>query len=115
MRRRRPTKTTTTRATIATQWVVDSDIALTTFQGANGLTVFARSYASARPLDGVKLTLVARDNNELASVTTDGDGRADFDAGLLRATGGDEPVVVMAYGAQGRFQFPRSCAVRPSI
>ena len=56
---------------IAAQWVIDSDIALTTFQGASGLTVFARSYASAKPLSGVKLTLVARDNNELATVTTD--------------------------------------------
>ena len=35
---------------MAVQWVVDSDIALTTFNGAGGLTVFARSYASAAPL-----------------------------------------------------------------
>ncbi len=91
--------------TIAAQWVVASDIALTTFQGANGLTVFARSYANARPLDGVKLTLVARDNNVLATVNTNGDGRADFAAGLLRASGGDAPVVVMAYGGRGDFSF----------
>jgi uncharacterized protein YfaS (alpha-2-macroglobulin family) len=90
---------------IAAQWVVDSDIALTTFQGAGGLTVFARSYGSAKPLSGVKLTLVARNNSELASVTTDSNGRADFDAGLLRATGGDEPVVVMAYGTNQDFSF----------
>ncbi len=91
--------------TIAAQWVIDSDIALTTFQGANGLTVFARSYSSALPLKGVKLSLVARDNNELATVTTDGSGRADFDAGLMGATGGEEPVVVMAYGADQDFSF----------
>jgi uncharacterized protein YfaS (alpha-2-macroglobulin family) len=90
---------------IATQWVIDSDIALTTFQGANGLTVFARSYASAAPLANVKLSLVARDNNELATVTTDKTGRADFEAGLLNATGGEEPVVVMAYGAEQDFSF----------
>ena len=90
---------------IATQWVIDSDIALTTFQGANGLTVFARSYASAAPLANVKLALVARDNNELATVTTDKTGRADFEAGLLTATGGEEPVVVMAYGADQDFSF----------
>jgi len=90
---------------IAAQWVVASDIALTTFQGTNGLTVFARSYASARPLDGVKLTLVARDNNVLATTSTNGDGRADFAAGLLRASGGDAPVVVMAYGSRGDFSF----------
>jgi uncharacterized protein YfaS (alpha-2-macroglobulin family) len=95
---------------MAMQWVVDSDIALTTFTSANaatgsGLTVFARSYNRATPIAGVKLTLIAHNNNELASVTTDGNGRADFDAGLLRATGGDEPVMVMAYGPGGDFSF----------
>jgi uncharacterized protein YfaS (alpha-2-macroglobulin family) len=54
---------------LAAQWVIDSDIALTTFQGANGLSVFARSYASAKPIGGVKLTLVARDNNVVSTVT----------------------------------------------
>jgi alpha-2-macroglobulin len=82
---------------IAAQWVIDSDIALTTFKGAGGLSVFARSYATARPMAGVRLALVARDNNLLANVNTGSDGRADFAAGLFRATGGDEPVVVMAY------------------
>jgi alpha-2-macroglobulin len=90
---------------MAVQWVVDSDMALTTFKGNGGLSVFVRSYASAKPLSGVKLALVARNNNELATVKTNGDGRADFDAGLLRAHGGDEPVVVMAYGDGGDFSF----------
>ena len=90
---------------IATQWVVDSDMALTTFKGASGMSVFARSYASAKPLQGVKLALVARDNNELASVTTDASGRADFESGLMNATGGEEPVVVMAYGPGDDFSF----------
>lgn len=95
---------------LAVQWVVDSDIALTTFTSANaaggsGLSVFARSYNRATPLTGVKLTLVARNNNVLASVNTDGNGRADFDAGLFKASGGDEPVMVMAYGPDGDFSF----------
>ena len=89
---------------VAAQWIVDSDIALTTFKGASGLTVFARSYATARPIGSVKLTLIARDNNVLATATTGSDGRADFDAGLFRATGGEEPVVVMAY-ANDDFSF----------
>ena len=90
---------------MATQWVVDSDIAITTFQGADGLTAFARSYATASAMEGVKLTLVARDNNVLATVLTDSTGRADFDAGFFRGTGGDEPVAVMAYGKDGDFSF----------
>jgi uncharacterized protein YfaS (alpha-2-macroglobulin family) len=95
---------------LAMQWVVDSDIALTTFASANaatgsGLTVFARSYDRATALAGVKLALVAHNNNELATVTTDSSGRADFDAGLFKASGGDEPVMVMAYGPDGDFSF----------
>ncbi|HEV2652111.1 MAG TPA: MG2 domain-containing protein, partial [Rhizomicrobium sp.] len=91
--------------TIATQWIVDSDISLTSFQGASGMTVFTRSYATANPIGGVKLTLVAKNNNVLATVNTDGSGRADFPAGLMRGKGGDQPVVVMAYGSDGDFSF----------
>ncbi len=90
---------------LAAQWVVDSDVALTSFKGASGLTVFARSYASASPLAGVNLTLVARDNNILATTKTNSIGRADFAPGLFGGTGGNEPVVVMAYGAGGDFSF----------
>lgn len=89
----------------ASQWVIDSDIALTTFQGRNGLSVFARSYATAKPIGNVRLSLVARDNNVLATSTTDSSGRADFDAGYFKATGAEEPVVVMAYGADQDFSF----------
>lgn len=90
---------------MALQWVVDSDMALTTFKGNSGLSVFVRSYANAKPLSGVKLALIARNNNELGTVKTDSDGRADFAPGLLQAKGGDEPVMVMAYGEGGDFSF----------
>ena len=98
------------RRVMAMQWVVDSDISLTSFASANaatgsGLSVFARSYNRATAVAAVKLTLVARNNSLLASATTDGNGRADFDAGLFTATGGDEPVMVMAYGPDGDFSF----------
>ncbi|WP_448191089.1 MG2 domain-containing protein [Azospirillum sp. sgz301742] len=84
-------------AGLGTQWVLVSDIGLTTFRGADGITVFARSFATAKPLPGVEVALVARNNGELARVTTDALGRARFPAGLSRGNGGNAPVAVMAY------------------
>jgi len=90
---------------VAAQWVIASDMALTSFRGASGLSVFLRSFASAKQLEGVKLNLIARNNAILATATTDTTGRADFGAGLMRGKGGDEPVVVMAYGRDNDFSF----------
>ncbi len=84
----------------AAQWVIDTDIGLTSFQGADGLHIFARSLSTAKPMSGVEIALVARNNEELGRVKTDGDGEASFNADLLKGAGGDTPVVVMAYGGQ---------------
>ena len=89
----------------AVQWVIDTDIGLTTMSGADGLHVFARTLGSALPLPSVAVALIARDNDELARATTDADGHARFDPGLLRGAGGSAPVAVMAYGAEGDFTF----------
>ncbi|WP_281262073.1 MG2 domain-containing protein [Azospirillum thermophilum] len=82
---------------LATQWVVVSDIGLTSFRGADGITVFARSYGTAKPMPGVEVALVARNNAELARVTTDQLGRAKFPAGVVRNRGGNTPDMAMAY------------------
>jgi uncharacterized protein YfaS (alpha-2-macroglobulin family) len=89
----------------AAQFVVNTDIALTTFRGRDGLTVFARSLKTAEPLSGIELALVARNNEELKRVKTASDGRALFDAPVIRGKGGAEPVVVMAYGSGADFAF----------
>src|SRR5215470_1191100 len=89
----------------AVQWVIDTDIGLTTLSGTDGLHVFARALGSALPLPGITVALIARDNDELARATTDADGLARFDPGLLRGVGGAAPAAVMAYGAEGDFTF----------
>ncbi len=83
---------------LAAQWVVQTDLGLTSFNGADGLTLVARSLKTALPAKGVRLTLIARNNDELAQAVTDQDGKVRFDAGLMRGTGGMAPVMVMAYG-----------------
>ena len=89
----------------AVQWVIDTDIGLTTMSGADGLHVFARALGSALPLPGLAVALIARDNDELARATTDTDGHVRLDPGLARGPGGSAPVAVMAYGAEGDFTF----------
>ncbi|CDL00754.1 conserved Large extracellular alpha-helical protein of unknown function [Magnetospirillum gryphiswaldense MSR-1 v2] len=82
---------------IAGQWVVHSDLGLTSFRGDDGLTVSVRSLGSAKAKPGVRLTLIARNNDELAQAVTDAEGRVHFAPGLLRGQGGMAPVMVMAY------------------
>jgi uncharacterized protein YfaS (alpha-2-macroglobulin family) len=80
----------------ATQWFVVSDIGLSTFAGTDGLHVFARALGSAKPMAGVDLQLIAKNNEILGSAKTDADGRATFTAGLIRGTAGMVPAVLTA-------------------
>ena len=77
-----------------------SDIGLTTYTGEDGLNVFARSLATAKPLVGVDLTLLASNNEILGTAKTDETGRATFTPGLTRGEGGMVPAVLMASEAQ---------------
>ncbi|MGO9741642.1 MAG: MG2 domain-containing protein [Roseiarcus sp.] len=81
---------------LATQWMVISDIGLTEISGDDGLRVMARSLATAAPLAGAELKLVARNNEVLATKTAGADGRAEFDPGLTRGTGGSAPGMIVA-------------------
>ncbi|MCB1492839.1 MAG: alpha-2-macroglobulin family protein, partial [Rhodobiaceae bacterium] len=89
----------------ATQWFVVSDIGLTTYSGEDGVTVFARSLASALPLANVSLSLFARNNELLGEATTDADGMARFARGLTRGKGGLEPAALMAEQNDGDYVF----------
>ena len=81
---------------LATQWMVVSDLGLTSLSGVDGVHAIVRSLSTAAPLANVALRLIARNNEVLASKTTDADGRADFDPGLSRGTGGLAPAVLVA-------------------
>ena len=91
--------------TLATQWFVVSDIGLATYTGQDGLNVFVRSLASAKPRADIELTLLAKNNEILGTATTDADGRATFTPGLTRGTGGQVPAVVMASQGDADFVF----------
>ena len=89
----------------ATQWFVVSDLGLTALSTREGISVFARSLASARALGGLDLKLVARNNEVLATVKTDSNGHAQFDPGLARGEGGLAPGMLVASGADGDYNF----------
>ncbi|MFC2953885.1 alpha-2-macroglobulin [Marinicaulis aureus] len=88
------------RAASAWRWIVFTDMALTTYSGADGVDVFVRSISTARAMAGVELSLIAANNDILARAITNGDGRARFSE---EAVNGDYPLtprMLMAYGPQ---------------
>ncbi len=89
----------------ATQWFVVSDIGVTTYAGTDGLNVFARSLATAKPMAGVSLQLLAKNNEVLGTATTDDNGRAIFTAGLIRGTAALTPAVITAKNGTSDYVF----------
>jgi hypothetical protein len=90
---------------LATQWFVVSDIGLTALTGGDGVHVLARSLASAAPLADVELRLIARNNEVLATLRTNAEGYARFDAGLARGDEGLAPAIIAAGDGKGDYGF----------
>ncbi|UHD17458.1 alpha-2-macroglobulin family protein [Thiocapsa bogorovii] len=90
---------------LATQWFLVSDLGLASFSGNDGLHALVRSLSSADAVAGTKLRLVALNDDILGEATTDADGHARFEPGLLRGTGGNAPAVLVAEGPDGDYGF----------
>jgi uncharacterized protein YfaS (alpha-2-macroglobulin family) len=90
---------------VATQWLVVSDLGLTSFSGADGIYAMVHSLATARPLEGIELRLLARNNEILAVKKSDAFGRVRFDPGLARGTGGLAPGLLVAANDAGDYNF----------
>ncbi|MBR0649806.1 alpha-2-macroglobulin family protein [Roseomonas terrae] len=73
-----------------------TDIGLTAWRGADGIAVQARSFQSAAATEGLRVMLMARNNDILAEARTDADGLARFPAAITRGTGPLAPVAVHA-------------------
>ncbi|MEZ5670557.1 MAG: alpha-2-macroglobulin [Alphaproteobacteria bacterium] len=89
----------------ATQWVIISDIGLTSFTGADGLHVAVRSLQTGGPLAGVTIDLIARNNEVLGSGVSDDNGLVAFGAGLVAGEGGRRPGMVQAREGEADFAF----------
>ena len=87
----------------AWRWIISTDLAFTTYQSPSGLDATVRSIDSGKSMRGVKVELVADNNEILGTSTTDGTGRVHFDAQLVKGTGTLRPRMLMAYGADGDY------------
>jgi len=85
------------------QIIVHTDLAPTVWRGSDGLTVQVRGYGDAKPKAGVRLDLLAHNNDVLAQATTDAEGVARFAAPLLRGQGPLAPAALHAFGAAEDF------------
>ena len=87
----------------AERWLIVTDLALTSYRGADGMLVRVRSIDTAKVSREVRLDLIARNNEILSSKNTDASGLVRFDAPLMRGEGSLAPRMVMAYDANGDF------------
>ena len=85
------------------QLVLRTNIAPTTWRGADGLTVQLRGFTDATQVAGGKIALIAADNAVLATATTGADGMVHFAAPLLAGPGGQAPAALHITGADGDF------------
>jgi hypothetical protein len=85
------------------QIVQQTDLAPTVWRGNDGLTVQVRAYSDAKPKPGIRLDLLARNNDVLAQAATDAQGTARFPAPLLRGDGPLAPAVLHAFGPASDF------------
>ncbi len=84
----------------ATQVILRTDLAPTVWRGSDGLTVQVRGYSDAQVRTGVRLTLIAHNNDILGEATTDADGVARFPAPLLHGEGPLEPAALHAFAGE---------------
>ena len=89
----------------AYQWLLITDLGITTFKGESGLDVHIHSLKSAKPLKNTEVQLIAYNNEILATTKTSETGAAHFDAEVLRGKGGNRPALILAYGDDNNFGY----------
>ncbi|MDR2214522.1 MAG: alpha-2-macroglobulin family protein [Nevskiaceae bacterium] len=87
----------------AKRWLIITDLALTTFTGNDGMSATVRSIQTAKPARGVKLELIARNNEILARGESDGNGHVKFSGPITHGEDALAPRLLMAYANDGDF------------
>ena len=84
----------------AVRWIIVTDLALTAYRGEQGIDVTLRSLQTGQAMPGIKIQLLARNNDVLSETVTDTSGRVRFDKPLTSGAGSDTPRMIMAFGAE---------------
>ncbi|MCX5579140.1 alpha-2-macroglobulin family protein [Kaistia terrae] len=92
-------------SSLATQWFIVSDLGLSALSGNDGVHAVIRSLNTAQALAGVKVKLVATNDEVLGEATTNADGYVRFEPGLARGIGGMAPQLLVAQTAAGDYAF----------
>ncbi len=95
----------TTNDEVATQWLVVSDIGLSTLSGPDGLHITTRSLSTAKPLPHVKVVMLARNGRVLSSHTSDNNGTLHIPQSFLNGKNSQEPALLYAQHQDKDFTF----------
>ncbi len=87
----------------AKRWLIITDLALTTYSGLDGMSATVRSLQTAKPMRGVKLELVAHNNDILARGETDAAGHVQFSGPVMHGADSSSPKMLTAYADNGDF------------
>jgi uncharacterized protein YfaS (alpha-2-macroglobulin family) len=86
---------------LGTAAILATDLGLTAWRsnaaGDGGLAVQVRGFQDAAPRPGLRVALLAENNDILASAETDAEGLVRFGAALLRGTGPQSPAALHAF------------------
>ncbi len=85
------------------QLVLRTNLAPTVWQGRNGLTVQIRRYTTALPWPGVRVELIAEDDDVLETARSNAQGLVHFARPILQGKGGQRPAALHFYSPRGDF------------
>ncbi|MCP4790852.1 MAG: alpha-2-macroglobulin family protein [Gammaproteobacteria bacterium] len=85
------------------QRLIYTDTGLASLQGLDGLHVYARSYQTAEPKQGIELALMGRNHDVLDTATTNAMGKVVFSGPLMQGKHGHEPAQVRYLSDSGDY------------
>ncbi|MEZ5953304.1 MAG: alpha-2-macroglobulin [Hyphomonas sp.] len=85
----------------SSRWIMLTDLAITAYEGENGLDVTLRSLKDGKPISDTAVQLIARNNDVLSEGKSDQQGRVVFPVELTKGQGNLAPKLILAVSAKG--------------